>query len=1215
MAQASTASLEVPRLPLEPRRLQTAPASPRPVHSPTTRSPRKEAWRSPAPSPRQMTTTPRKPTPRKEPELATRPIDAATTVIAANSAAKTSDEPELITRDDVAREVLIATAIVSSALDDAMVQAANEALRRSFDPPPSTPSPPDALASIAKDGIFAQLFQEVPRSPVRHESKDTDDIVLATMTVLVAEAKNEDTARSIATDEVTVTASNNVTGEDTAASVAMALLAKQLTLALLAKQLTLAWVYHAAASVVDDATSILDEMTVTVATLSPECTSVDARDDATSDANDATSEDILGATNEETIIARPPSLARIDAKRDMDLEAAFTEAIASESTGDADARPSELESTSLLDDEPTTKVAAAILDALSRDVSSPRLVESALVSETTSDAAALQAQLATEAPSESFDEAVLISIVAGRLVRAWMHTTTDEIASSRPHEHDLQAPMQVPDSNPVPDFVSPLVSARDIIPSTVPSLLNLTLDMASQLVHAWTEAAVRAMTTHRDSAVTSVAIETVAPAPVVTVIDSPCLDNCPPINASIQTVPMTEEEEDSMCSQVATSILAGHLVRAWIADTIAEVAWFTSRPHEHDAAVPSLNNATPSSLLEKAAALASAPETIDASEMATHDNEVAVAFLAGRLVRTWVYETCGVIAERALACTAASLAPLDVCDEIDSVVVWPAEISKDETPQDDMVDVAASVLVAQLVRAWLYETMNGVAQQLSARHFEPSAVAPDCVVASTSLSVAATTLESPLALEVPISDDETTDDDIVDVAASVLAGQLVRAWLYETMHEVVQFSARRHEHAADASACAVTEAPASPVVVDDAPPTFSMAPVIIDGAELETSDDSMVTVSILAAQLVNAWVYETMDNCITQRSAEQLELKTSNSLSELQPSRRTTDEELSPGSDGTSAVEPLADDISDASLVVAVSILAGQLVRMWVYDVMDSIVQRSIQQLASALNVADDAPLVAIDAVSADGKASDEPRDDTVAASIFAGQLVRAWTYDVINEIAQVTARRHEHAPSCADAETVVSSIVITETETADAETADTETSDAVDVTREQVAVTTNTAGLLSTNVQEPPEEAEILEPSASEMDEINRTVAASMLSGSSCVDGCTRRSIILSHRDCPTQRPFCPPRRTTSQPTTLVHRWLVDAVAKAVDDAALESSDSETATSYVSSSDSRSSLSSYSSESASSYGSSSLSSSKASSVSDLHASSVSSLSPLDEAS
>ncbi|KDO17582.1 hypothetical protein SPRG_17031 [Saprolegnia parasitica CBS 223.65] len=892
-------------------------------------------------------------------------------------------------------------------------------------------------------------------------------------------------------------------------------------------------------------------------------------------------------------------------------------------------------------------------------------------------------------------------------------------------------------------------------------------DMATQLVQAWTEAAVRAMIEQHES--TAEALETP---------DPPCLDDCQPIDA----VPLMEEEEDSMCSQVAASILAGHLVRAWIADTIAEVAWFTSRPHEHDAAVASLTNATPSSLLEKATALASAPETIDASEMAAHDNEVAVTFLAGRLVRAWLYETCGVIAERALACTAASLAPLDVCDNSDSVVVLPAELSEAET----------------------------------------------------------------------------TKDDIVDVAASVLAGQLVRAWLYETMNEVVQFSARRHEHAADASACTVTEAPASPVVVDDPPPTLSMAPVIIDGAELETSDDSMVTVSILAGQLANAWVYETMDNILTQRSAEQNELKTNKSQSELQPSR-AMDEELSPSSENTSAVEPLADDISDASLVVAVSILAGQLVRMWVYDVMDSIVQRSTQQLASALNVVDDAPLVAIDLVSADDKASDEPRDDTVAASILAGRLVRAWTYDVIKEIAQLTARRHEHATSCADAETVISAIVITESKTADAETVDTETADAVDATHERVAATTDTAGLPSTNVQLiPPEEVEILEPSACELAESNRAVAASMLSGQlvrgwlheaslSCVTQLlvTDASAALpsltdhvaaltapwtqpthglyvevaEHFEAASWRPVpafttsaghspaavevpsmselqrlpmdvvaplpaselpdlvetmpkvplwrvntelslsiddaitasriagqlvrvwlhdavssvaattCKPSRsillvegasvvspnenTTRLParpdtskqvsssavdptlcallsrhllstwltdamertaaksvcvqkeipaaydqaqadpppdvlsvalpasvpvppappvlvvtshtalvtieqavaTTLVHQWLVGAVAKAVDDAALESSDSETATSYVSSSDSRSSLSSYSSESTSSYGSSSLSSSKASSVSDLHASSASSLSPLDEAS
>ncbi|EQC36441.1 hypothetical protein SDRG_05898 [Saprolegnia diclina VS20] len=324
--QASAASLDVPRLPLEPRLLQTAPTSPRPAHSPTTRSPRKEAWRSPVPSPRQ-TPTPRKATPRKEPKLATRSVNDT----AANSAVSAAEEPVLVTRDDVAREVLIATAIVSSALDDAMVTAANEALRRSFAPPPSTLLPPDIVASIAKDGIFAKLFHEVPRSPVRHESKDTDDVPLATMTVLAAEAKDGDAATSMATDE----------------SVAMALLAKQLTLA---------WVSHAAASVADDTSSALSA-SIVCGVCDDMITALENGVDASA-SEDATSEDYASTASKNTVdltseATRRPSAPKIDALDDLDLEAAFDDAMASATTGDADARPSDLEDASIFDDAPS----------------------------------------------------------------------------------------------------------------------------------------------------------------------------------------------------------------------------------------------------------------------------------------------------------------------------------------------------------------------------------------------------------------------------------------------------------------------------------------------------------------------------------------------------------------------------------------------------------------------------------------------------------------------------------------------------------------------------------------------------------------------------------------------------------------------------------------------------------------------------------------------
>ena len=1186
MTQASATSLDAPRLPLEPRLLQTAPTSPRPAHSPTTRSPRKEAWRSPAPSPRQ-TPTPRKATPRKEPKLTTRPVND--TAIAANVAANVSEEPELVTRDDVAREVLIATAIVSSALDDAMVQAANEALRRSFAPPPSTPLPPDVVASIAKDGIFAKLFQEVPRSPVRRESKDTDDVSLATMSVLAAETKDDDAATSMAMDESVAIDEGSVTSvatdEDTATSVAMALLAKQLTLA---------WVSHAAASVADDtwqATSsalsasivygVCDDMIATIEAASLESMSVDAsaRDDATSDGDASTApKDMVDPMDEETTIARHPSASRIDAHDDMDLEAAFSDAMASETTGDADARPSDLEDVSIFDEVLSAMIDAGPLDASSQGFSSshPHPVASAEASiamdhapEMASDASSFQAQL--ETPEEAFDHTVLISIMAGHMVRAWMQVTMDEIVSfGRPHERDLET--QVPDSNVVPDLVSPLVSARDITPSTQPSLPHPTLNMATQLVHAWIDAAVRAMATQCDSALSSIVVIEISSeqAPVVSVVDPPGLDACPPRSQM--------EEDDSMRSQVAVSILAGHLVRAWISDTMEEVAWFTCRSHEHDNTtaatsddVPSsssLDDATPSSRPDEAADAPtplSAMETIDTSEinaldMTAHDGEVAVAFVASRLVRAWLYETCRVIAERALSSTPASLAPLEVCDDSAPVVVLPVELFDDNTTKDDLVNVAASVLAGQVVRGWLYETMDEVAQRLSARSNEPPVVATDFMVTPTPSSVVTVTKESLLAADETKSDDETQNDDLVNVtvsvmagqlarawvyetmnevvqfsarrhehaadasscaemvalspkvsvhvepercddtsvAISILAGQLVRAWLYETMDEVVQFSARRHEHTADASACAVTEAPAPLVVVDDAPPTLSVAPVVVADAELETSDDTIVAVSILAGQLVNAWVYETMGNIIVQRSGEpsesmdnivqqstpQHELETHESQGVLQPSL-TTDEVL-PSNDGTADVESFANDINDASRIVATSVMAGQLVRVWVYDVMDNIVQRSTQQLASPHDVVDDAPLVAIDAPSTgdnlDDNSSEESRDDTVAMSILAGQLVRAWTYDVMDEIVQLTARRHEHAmdaTSCAVADTVMADTVMADT-----------------VVAETISTMDETLQRVPSKFEVPSEEARAIEPSASEMDEINHAVAASMLSG-----------------------------------------------------------------------------------------------------------------------
>ena len=427
--------------------------------------------------------------------------------------------------------------------------------------------------------------------------------------------------------------------------------------------------------------------------------------------------------------------------------------------------------------------------------------------------------------------------------------------------------------------------------------------------------------------------------------------------------------------------------------------------------------------------------------------------------------------------------------------------SDDETQNDDLVNVTVSVMAGQLARAWVYETMNEVVQ-FSARRHEHAADASSCaemVALSPKVSVHV--------------EPERCDD--TSVAISILAGQLVRAWLYETMDEVVQFSARRHEHTADASACAVTEAPAPLVVVDDAPPTLSVAPVVVADAELETSDDTIVAVSILAGQLVNAWVYETMGNIIVQRSGEpsesmdnivqqstpQHELETHESQGVLQPSL-TTDEVL-PSNDGTADVESFANDINDASRIVATSVMAGQLVRVWVYDVMDNIVQRSTQQLASPHDVVDDAPLVAIDAPSTgdnlDDNSSEESRDDTVAMSILAGQLVRAWTYDVMDEIVQLTARRHEHAmdaTSCAVADTVMADTVMADTVVANAETTDAQTADAEDAILEMIDATTKTASVPSAKVEAPSEEAITAAPSASEMDEINRAVVASVLSG-----------------------------------------------------------------------------------------------------------------------
>ncbi|EQC36440.1 hypothetical protein SDRG_05897 [Saprolegnia diclina VS20] len=608
----------------------------------------------------------------------------------------------------------------------------------------------------------------------------------------------------------------------------------------------------------------------------------------------------------------------------------------------------------------------------------------------------------------------------------------------------------------------------------------LRLDMASQLVHSWTDAVVRAMTTQRDSALTSiVGIETASEQPpVVSVVDPPGLDACPSLP------PM--DEDDSMRSQVAVSILAGHLVRAWLSEMMEEVAWFTCRSHEHDATTAATLEDVPSSSLNNVASSPQPEETVDAPtplsalatidasevdalDMAAHDEEVAVAFVASRLVRVWLYETCDVIAERTLASTAAYLAPLEVCDDDAPVAVLQS--SEDKPPEGGLVNVAVSVLAGQVVRGWLYETMDEVAQQISARRTERLTVATDVIVTPTPSSAAATAKEDCRAADEPLSDDEAQNDDLVNVTVSILAGQLVRVWLFETMDKVVQFSARRHEHAADAAACAVAEAPTPPVVGDDARPTLSVTPVVVD--EAETSDDTSVAASILAGVLVSAWVYEAMDNIIVQRSAKLSEPQTKKPQDEL--SRLSTETEMAaievpPSSVKTADME--SDDISDACRIVATSVMAGRLVRIWVYDVMDNIVQRATQQLASPHDVVDDAPLASFVAVSMrenpDDNSSEESQDGTVAMSILAGQLVRAWTYTVMDEIVQLTARRHEltaGATSSAIADTVI-------------------------------AETTNIMNETLQRVPSKVEEARAIEPSASEMDEINRAVVASMLSG-----------------------------------------------------------------------------------------------------------------------
>ncbi|RQM25771.1 hypothetical protein B5M09_005505 [Aphanomyces astaci] len=364
-----------------------------------------------------------------------------------------------------------------------------------------------------------------------------------------------------------------------------------------------------------------------------------------------------------------------------------------------------------------------------------------------------------------------------------------------------------------------------------------------------------------------------------------------------------------------------------------------------------------------------------------------------------------------------------------------------EGEADSQLSVAASVLAAQLVQAWIVETLQRVVRFTTRPHEHPMVPIRDRATAEchviTSLLDPLTAIHS----SSPSNPMAFDDGDVWNVQVSSVA-PLVKAWLFQGMLNAVESlisssssvvfidqGLLRH----DVSDATILRPPI--LYFDQATarrPESSLSDPELDG---QAPVGGSVEVSLLTAQLVRGWIYFTLDDVVrfsTFRQHHDAQAATSYDVSSSPPP--DTPNELvstmhAQPDDSVTATLDLEDGREDER-GVAVSFVAGQLVRLWLYETMDAIVRFSCHHDQTA--PVSTPPAIHfveagcfIDAVTppvvspesgafvSTHRDHDEEHDVSLEVVLVANLLVRAWTSDAVLNIVGRWQADHDAVPSC----------------------------------------------------------------------------------------------------------------------------------------------------------------------------------------------------------
>ncbi|CAK4677304.1 hypothetical protein LEN26_020184 [Aphanomyces euteiches] len=405
--------------------------------------------------------------------------------------------------------------------------------------------------------------------------------------------------------------------------------------------------------------------------------------------------------------------------------------------------------------------------------------------------------------------------------------------------------------------------------------------------------------------------------------------------------------------------------------------------------------------------------------------DVAVSLLAASAVQSWIFETIFELSHRPKTTTAeiqAEAASLDL--PLDVEFNEPTALSDGADAaiytlidrEDDALDahVGKSLLAGQLVQCWIYEAFENVVESTTSEEARPTIGATIATILSeVDISFDAQALE----LE-PWEGQDGLSCEVQDsahcVASSLLAYQLVQAWIYETIDKLATLP--------------VVSTVELPLDGDFNRPSH-LSSKAVNEQEEHTEMILSVEAALLASQLVRCWMYKAVDRVVQfSRQSHEHENAIPNQSkvsNEALKDHAGFDPPL--GQSGLLVADDEDEDATDNASSVERAQFAHLLVQTWLYETLDKIVletnqplkQRSPPSVCDSVAPTDEPSLLSSQTTTVfaselspswkDSSNAVELSDDSelaIVAGMFASTLVRAWCYEAMVEIAFQSTRR-----------------------------------------------------------------------------------------------------------------------------------------------------------------------------------------------------------------